>query len=136
MKEETTKKIAEVTADLLAKALLLLPKTITYRVGDKCKTFELRIKANKDGWEAYYFDNNLSTLNLDREIYMCKAENGARAIFALYEKVLRNGDLHQECYVRQHCEGCPNETEDCVKIHNADNTTTCINPNKRRHENE
>lgn len=120
MKEEILKQ--EITPEKVTKALVLLPKTLNYRVGEENLTYVLRIIADDDKYEAYYFGSAGPAL-----LYNVKGSNILEVIMDLFDKLLKNGDLNQTVVNCCPCDGCTKETDDCVKVINENNTTTCIN---------
>lgn len=117
----------QLTLDQVAIALIALPKTLTYRLGDSTKTYSLRITADQNGFNAYYWHDDITSFSVDKSIYDTKGEQIEKVVVELNEKLRRTGDINQKLKMPKRCEGCPNETDTCVKVYNPDNTTTCIN---------
>ena len=116
----------QITNEMVAQALVLLPPTVSYRLGDKVFTYELRIGYEKDQYEANYYCRNVSLYATQSFVYETKGDELTKVIYELYEKVLQHGDLNQDVVNETKCETCEHADGGCVKIYNEDNTTTCI----------
>lgn len=115
----------QITNEMVAQALVSLPKTVAYRLGEGSVSYELRITAKDGKYEAYYYCCDL--FGTQSFVYDTKGDNILKVIYELYEKVLQHGDLNQEVVNGTKCETCPHVDENCFKVHNVDNTTTCVN---------